>query len=186
MHPNRLRGRIEKLVAWFDYLDEAYTALLSRAEETSSKAGFADPILRRYRCAYCASDHPCRNDACKNGWVTVEERDGYETDLPKTTTGIVLDESEGARRSREIARLTASIEAISRDVRIRHGVEAMEDPMMRAVRVVQRRPDEVKKIQRGLDVVASRWPALYDRLPHDEAALAALALVIPGRLDPPR
>lgn len=189
VRPEELENRVQKLVGWLDQLNEVYESLLSRAAETAGQAGF-DPAPRVRPCEHRREWY--RGDLClacdNTGWRPLargeEGIDPYAGNLPKTTTGVRVDQSAASERGRRLAHIDAQLAALHRDARIRAGMEAQEDYYLRALRIVSRKPKTVKRIEQGLMRLRERYPELYHRLPDDRLALVALALFTPGRIEP--
>lgn len=190
-----LDNRVAKIEGWLDRLNEDFEALLSRAHETSGEAGF-DPAPRLRPCEHrrewmrgrlcLACDNTGLRRATEKERIEGRAYDPYSLNLPKTTTGVRVDASDAARRSRDIARLDASIASLQRDARIRAGAEVVEDPILRALRLVARRPPALRKIERALGHMREVYPDIYVGLySRKKRSLQALALLVPGRIEPP-
>lgn len=112
------------------------------------------------------------------------EEDPYKSDLPPTTTGVRVDQSDAARRERERRHLTNVIDVLSRNALIRAGAEAAEDRDLRNYRLGQGGHRTVRKIVRALAFMRDHHFRDYDRLPAP-SSLLVLENLISGRIEPP-
>lgn len=195
-------ARMEKIEAWLVWVDERYQDLLSRAAETASLSGWHVPDQKgkhgpRLRPCECRPEWRrgglcllCDNNRWRKCWPWEEGIDPYAADVPQVKGGFYAqsagDESPAQRRSASDARLTREIQKLETNERIRQGIEAVEDEMLGKLRRISRKPRALRKIERAVVDLADKRPDLYRTLPHGKFALLHLALLVPGRIDPPR
>jgi len=169
----RLRTRVAKIRALLEELHDLYDGLASRPEGAASLAGFDDQPRTRpcehrrewKRGKLCLG---CDNTGYRRIAKGEQEIDPYALDLPKTSSGVTLDESPGAKRARYNAHLDASLAKIAQAQRVQSGREAVEGRELAQVRVVstylKRRPSLVAVV-RAVETLRFRDPELYAQLP---------------------
>jgi hypothetical protein len=200
---NEIERRADKLEEWLDAREARYHDLLSRSSEFATEAGF-DSAPLYHLCEHRAEwMHGKLCLACDNsGWrkATAGERadgralDPYAADL--NPGAVVVHESAASKRARERQRLDTIIGGLERNERIRVGLEAPEDPMMRAYRIVRvGEPRFAARLRRGLELVSTLAPveymdaeeqALIDRAVGSRRLCLRLALlmyrILPGKI----
>jgi hypothetical protein len=171
----RLLRRIEKLHALLVRADEVYDVL--GRDEKRQPAGFisghryatcSDCLTNGFTSRDCASCHGA-------GEVRLPRGDPYSRDLPPTTTGVKLDESQGARRARSQAQSGALVSKLERAEKVQSGEEAVEDKLLRVVRLASSRPGVYRRLSKALEEMYLEVPDLYYELPHGYSALKYLA-----------
>lgn len=185
-----MHERAEKLGQWLVVLAESYENLLSRTEELASVSGFD----KRPRTRLCEHRREWFRGglclACDNtGWrPCARYEEGIDPYASQLKPGVTVQATQGQERQRELRRIESSLADLSQKAKVRAGMEAPEDNLMRSYRILQSRPRTAKRILRGLEWMRSFRPMLYAELP-SEKALLALAIVMyhvaPGRIESP-
>lgn len=193
------RARVSE---WIDVLEEnareLELELLSRRSETASEAG-ADPDPRLRPCEHRSEWQRGRLClACDNTGLrpaTAKERedgmafDPYLLSPPRERYAVTRDQSEAAVRARNLEQLSAAIEVLERNARIRDGLEVHEGELSH-VRLLDRLEAQLgrdgQKVARVLDFLQRKSPLLYrSALSRNELGLTVVALLVPGRLREP-
>lgn len=196
------RQRVAKVAAWIDVLEESARELelelLSRRSETASEAG-VDPDPRLRPCEHRAEWRRGRLClACDNTGLrpaTKGERaedmafDPYLLNPPRERYGVTRDQSDSARRARDLEQLSVAIETLERNARIREGTETHEGPLA-TVRMMDglehRLGRDGRKVARALDFLRRSYPLQYRQaLDRHPVGLALVAGLIPGRIHAP-
>lgn len=192
----KIAQRADRLELWWPLLNEPYDNLISRSEYPTAQGGqdkhpHSKPCEHRLAWRVGKLCLGCDN----TGWrrLTKAERaneqgiDPYLTNISSGIT-IIRDESPTSRRVRESKTRDAQLAALQRDARIRAGVEAEEDRMMRNYRMVENKRRTVVRITKGVEILRLVRPSLYEQLPN-RASLIALAKVmyrvLPGHIPLP-
>ncbi len=194
------RGKVR---LWIDVLKESAQDVealtLSRTSETASEAG-ADPDPKLRPCEHrvewrrgslCLA---CDNTNLRR--ASAQERadglayDPMLLDPPRSTYTVVRDQSASGKKARDSEALDASIATLEHNERLRSGEEQREAREARFIR-------GLRGIERGLGrdgrkvlcALASLRVANRDyyvrAMRGDEAALAVVAALVPGRLRAP-
>lgn len=195
--------KVQRVLAWLDVIEQSARdlelALLSRTSETASGTG-TDPEPRLRPCEHRSEWQRGRLClACDNTGLrpaTDRERtdglayDPYLIDPPRDTYNVVRDQSEAARRSRDLAQLDAAIEVLQRTADERDGLAARERNPLRLTRTLEgMRRCLGRDGRRVLDALARIREVSPDAyrlvLARDETAVALLARIVRGRLRSP-
>jgi hypothetical protein len=186
-----LHGRIEKIRDWWNLMDEGYADLLSRNELATVSGPDPDPQTKlcEHRKVWMVGKLCLASD--NTGWRPLTEGEraegaGMDPYLSQLSSGITIVKDEGreARQIREGKRMDAALTVLERNAEIRAGRETPEDRELRNLRIVSRRPRTLRKIAYAIHLLRVEHPVLYERLP-STPSLAALAILIPGKIDRP-
>jgi hypothetical protein len=185
---------MENIRAWLYHLDEIYDVLHSRVSETPSTSGWnPKPLERPCECRLSWRKGKlcllCDNTRIRKCWPGEEGIDLYALGAKAKRGGFSAksaeDESEAQKQAARFALLNARIEALERSQRIRDGIEAVEDSLMRKLRMVEHKPYALVKIELALRLLQADHLEDYENLPEGEVGLLRLAAMIPGRIAKP-
>jgi hypothetical protein len=196
--------RTQNVLAWLAVIEESARdlelELLSRRSETASETG-TDPEPDKVLCRHPAVNRRGRLClSCMNTGFVLDDNgaaadvdglklDPYLIDPPRDTYAVVRDQSDSARRARDLAQLDSAIESLERAARQREGLD-VEEGEARILRVIgavwHALGRDGRKVLTALLRLRETSPTAYRRvLARDDAAVALLAATVRGRLRAP-